>query len=90
MAVREKNPCFGCTMLRYDKWYACPIYDNTKDLAELLYYMCEDMDFGDYEDTKEESINSLSNDISKAKEFGLDSLVSVLECICMSKSFGYK
>lgn len=99
MAAREKNPCLGCgcndpdmgcTMPSYDKWYACSAYDNSRELAEILYQMCEDMDFGDYEDTKEESINSLANDISKAKEFGLDRLVSVLECICMSKAFGGK
>lgn len=97
MAAREKNPCLGCgcndpdmgcTMPSYDKWYACPIYDNSKELAEILYDMNTDMDFGDYSDTDKKSIENLANDIFKARELGLEYLISALEYICMGEVYG--
>lgn len=97
MAAREKNPCLGCgcydsdvgcTMPSHDKWYACPIYDNSKELAEILYAINKDMDFGDYSDTEKKSIENLANDISKARELGLEYLISALGCICMGEVYG--
>lgn len=82
------DPDMGCTMPSYDKWYACPIYDNTKDLAEILYGINKDMDFRDYSDTEKNSIENLANDISKARELGLEYLISALECICMGEVYG--
>ena len=93
----DKNPCLGCdcndpdmgcTMPSHDKWYACPEHDNSREIAEILYQMCHDMDFGDYSDTEEESLLKLTGDISKAKEFGLDNLISTLECLCLYTVFG--
>ena len=78
------DPDMGCTMPSYDKWYACPEYDNSRELAEILYNMNKDMDCEDYSDTEEESIKNIAKDISKARELGLYYLVSTLECICMS------
>ena len=81
------NPDVGCTMPSHDKWYACPIYDNSKELAEILYSINKNMDFGDYSDTEKKSIENLASDISRAREFCLDNLISALGCICMGKVF---
>lgn len=86
------NPCFccgcydpdmGCSMPSTDKWYACKEYDNSRELAVILYAMCHDMDFHDYDDTEKESIRKLADDIRKAREIGLDSLCNALEIICI-------
>lgn len=92
--MREKNPCLGCdcydpdmgcSMPSIDLWYACSIYDNSRDIAERLYEMCNDMDCHDYDETREENIKALELDIQKAKENELGTLLQALEIICFYK-----
>lgn len=82
------DPDMGCTMPSQDRWYACKEYDNSDELAEILSFMCRDMDYHDYDDTEKESNKKLANDIRIAREVGLDSLCSALEIICMYTAFG--
>jgi len=44
-------------------------------LAERIYERCEDMDYLDYVDTKEEDIESLERELNIAKELHLDCIL---------------
>lgn len=77
----------SCTMPDHDKWFACKAYDNSKELAEILYNICSDMDYQDYTETQEEDIRNLANDIRIAREMNLDTLVNALQCICICEAF---
>ena len=81
------DPDMGCTMPSIDKWYACTEYDNSGELAEILYSICTDMDCHDYTDTENETIKKLAADIQKAREMNLDALVDSLERICFYTAF---
>jgi hypothetical protein len=50
-------------------------------VAHKLYSMCEDMDYADYEETKESEINELAMDLRAAAELGCNTLLKVLEMI---------
>ena len=41
---------------------------NEREIAEKLYFMAMDMDWMDYEDAKEEIIQSLAKDVENAGE----------------------
>ena len=42
-------------------------YKNCEEIAARLYELCEDMDFMDYEDTKEQTINELTEALYQLK-----------------------
>lgn len=42
-------------------------YRDCQEVAERLYELCEDMDYMDYEDTKEQTIGELSEAIYQLK-----------------------
>lgn len=52
---------------------------SKRELAELLYEMCMDMDWMDYEETKEPAVNRLESELRKTDE----ALIWVLERIAM-------
>ena len=88
---KEVNPCYGCgcydsdmgcSMPSVDRSYACPLeWANT--LAEEMYNWSRDMDFIDYADHKTEEINKLKEELERAKEMGLHTLLNAIEIICL-------
>ena len=80
----------SCTMPEYDKWFACKVYDNSKELAEILYNIGSDMDYQDYTETQEKDIENLAKDIHIAREMNLDTLVEALQRICICEVFAKK
>lgn len=51
------------------------------ELARKIYEACKDMDFNDYEETKEETISILVEELQKAKELKLNTILSALEIL---------
>lgn len=54
---------------------------NAMELATLLYEATKDMNYMDYEDTKETDISMTASEIEKAREMGLNCIMSILETI---------
>lgn len=50
-------------------------------LAERICNKCEDMDYLDYADTKEEDIENLERELNMAKELHLDCILEALGCM---------
>jgi hypothetical protein len=50
-----------------------------RELAEKIYNNSLDMDFMDYEDTKEEDIRCLINDLELLKQSGNGALLKAIE-----------
>ena len=68
---------FGCTMPSFDKVYACPIYDNSKELAEAIFCTIFDRQLEELSDVDKENIEKIIIEIRNLKEDSM--LKTVLE-----------
>lgn len=77
--TRENGEIFYLCDGRLYESYETETLDCTQALAEKIYELCEDMDWEDYEETKDAEIAILVKELNKAKEYGLGELIGCLE-----------